>query len=208
MNRLISLLLSLVCWMPSVWATSDDTLSITPAAVAGTTITAADENARSTAITNAFNPHSHVNDAELDRSARVFNSIANSIDSGTAEVLTFDSERWDTDAIHSTVSNTGRLTCVTAGKYFIAGHVEWAASTAQGLRRIEILLNGATVLALQDCEQRPLNAAQSVGCSITTHYNLAVNDYVELRVTQRATATLNVAVSGNYSPEFEMVKLP
>lgn len=143
-----------------------------------------------------------------DVSARAYNSGAFALTSGTAAVITLDSERWDTDTIHSTSSNTSRLTATTAGKYHITGHVEFAATGASGQRRLEIYLNGATVIASQDCDDSPFDPSQTVRCSVTTHYNLAAADYVELRATQRAVSSLNINASGNYSPEFEMVKVP
>lgn len=146
-----------------------------------------------------------------DFSARARNSAAISLTSGTATVLTYDSERWDTDTIHSTSSNTGRLTATTAGKYQISGHIEFAAATnpsANGQRLLEVLLNGATVIAAQDCGFAGPDPSRAVPCSISTHYNLSAADYVELRVTQRVQTTLNINASGNYSPEFEMVKVP
>ena len=182
----------------SALATSDDTLSVTPSAVSATTITAADENSRNSSISTTFNAHSHVNDTEMDRSARVRNTAAISLTSGTATILTFDSERWDTDTIHSTASNTGRLTATTAGKYQITGHVAWQANANEGNRILDILLNGATIIASESCLEKPANASDTVRCTITTHYNLAATDYVELRATQRAVATLNINATGNY----------
>lgn len=187
--------------------TSDDSMTISPVPVSGQTITAADESARNAAIESAFEGHSHVSDAELDKSARVYNSGNLAVASGDATTLTFNTERWDTDTIHSTSSNTGRLTATTAGKYQITGMVEWAQSGDIGLRRLQIQLNGATIIATQDCENRPPGDT-TVACSITTHYNLSATDYVELIATQRAASSLNVLATSNYSPEFAMVKVP
>ena len=143
-----------------------------------------------------------------DVSARAFNTAAFALTSGTAAVITLDSERWDTDTIHSTSSNTSRLTATTAGKYQITGHAEFASNVNAGRRRLEILLNGATVIASEDCPFNTATPSDAVRCSITTHYNLSATDYVELRANQTASATLNVNASSNYSPEFEMVKVP
>ena len=144
-----------------------------------------------------------------DVSARAYNTAAFALTSGTAAVITLDSERWDTDTIHSTASNTSRLTATTAGKYFISGHVEFAASSVVGLRRIEVLLNGTTVIASQDCAVADeLSPTFTTRCSIGTHYNLSATDYVELRGRQTVASSLNINASGNYSPEFEMVKVP
>lgn len=276
--------------------TSNSTLSITPSATAGTTITASDENQRGNTTSTWANTHTHslsnttnwgdgtagskslcadaadstdrclrwddtndvwvvdqvaaasfntlltssgtsaltnnafvisaglgvLDDANMtvgatlpavfgDFSARVYNDAALAVTSGTSLVLTYNTERWDTDTLHSTVTNTGRLTATTAGKYQMTGHVEFAAPTlinADGQRLVEILLNGATVLAAQDCGFAGPDPSRAQPCSISAHYNLAATDYVELRVTQRVQTTLNINASGNYSPEFEMVKVP
>lgn len=289
----------MVLWLmlPAAWADTDvsnSTLSVTPTAVAGTTITAAHENSRNSTITTWANAHLHrlanttsfgdgaagnktfcadagdavdrclrfddtanvwtmdqlnpstfgtiiihsgtsaltnnaflisaglgiVDDAAMtvgatlpavfgDFSARVTNTAALPVASGTATILTFDSERWDTDTIHSTSSNTGRLTATTAGKYQITGHVEFSTG-GTGQRYIGIYLNGTTVIARQDCSFTGAAGfmTSAVPCSITTHYNLTAAQYVELRAFQTVGATLNINVSADYSPEFEMVKVP
>ena len=48
-------------------------------------------------------------------SARAYNDANISIANVTSTPLTFNSERWDTDTIHSTVTATGRLTAVKSG---------------------------------------------------------------------------------------------
>lgn len=302
MWRRVAATLGVLCLLaaPRGWAdteVSDSTLSISPSATAGTTITAADENDRNNDVSTWANTHDHdlgnaltfgdgtagnktlcadaadatdrcirwddtnnlwqvdqvaagtfntiivqtgtaafaaravligtgdagrIEAATMtlasslpttfgDLAARAFNSGAQAITSGTSAVITLDSERWDTDTIHSTSSNTSRLTATTAGRYQITGHIEWAAPTVggtNGQRLLEILLNGATVLAAQDCGFAGQNPTRASPCTCSTHYNLAATDYVELRVTQRVQTTLNVNASSNYSPEFEMVKVP
>ena len=296
MKRLLWVcLLSLSCphW---VGAVSDTTMSVSPTAVAGTTITAADENSRNSSISGTFNAHSHsdiasstantfnlgdgtagnkslcgnaadatdsclrwndtanrweidvptaasynqimvatgpttlTNNALLvsaggnivddliplagtqpatygDVSARAYNDAAISLTSGTATILTLNQERWDTDTIHSTASNTGRLTATTAGKYQMNGHAEFAATTSDGQRLLQIRLNGATIIASHTCEDDSTDS-RAISCSVSAHYNLSATDYVEMIATQRVSATMNVNSSGNYSPEFEMVKAP
>ena len=146
-----------------------------------------------------------------DFAARAYNDAAISLPSGIATLITLNQERWDTDTMHSTSSNTSRLTATTAGRYQITGHVELAAPTlnnANGQRLMEILLNGTTVIAAQDCGYAGQDPSRAAPCTISTHYNLSATNYVELRVTQRVQTNLNVNSSGNYSPEFEMVKVP
>ena len=60
--------------------------------------------------------------------------------------------------MHSTVSNTGRITATTAGKYLIGGHIEFAAN-ATGLRELYIRLNGTTI---------NVNAIAAAGATMTS----------------------------------------
>lgn len=136
--------------------------------------------------------------------ARAYNSGNISVAvSGTPQNLTFDSERFDTDTIHSTVTNTGRLTCNTAGKYVITASVAWA-SNSTGFRQIGIYLNNSTFLALQSADA---NATAIMYQSVTTVYDLSASDYVELRVLQTSGGPLNIVAGGNYSPEFSMHRI-
>jgi hypothetical protein len=86
--------------------------------------------------------------------------------------LTFDSERFDSDASHSTVSNTGRLTVPTNGDglYLIGGTVQFGAyNDTGGMLGIRIFLDGATVIASQTVVR---GANQIYSFSVSTLYEL------------------------------------
>ena len=135
-------------------------------------------------------------------SARVYNDAAISINNNTITALTFNSERWDTDSIHSTVTNTGRLTATKAGIYHIHGHVAFA-SNSSGSRQVSIRFGASTVLAVHKI---PASAGVNL-LSISTVYYLAENDYVELLVYQDSGGSLNVIADAALSPEFGMTYL-
>ena len=135
--------------------------------------------------------------------ARVYNSANVLIGHLGAQALPFDSERYDTDTIHSTVANTSRLTCKTAGKYLIVGGAGWEANLA-GDRFLYIVLNGVTALAYFSSPVRTDGGCQA---TVTTIYDLAVADFVELWVNQSSGGNLNVLAVGNWSPEFMMQKI-
>ena len=139
---------------------------------------------------------------EVTPSARVYNNANISINHNTATALTFNSERWDTDSIHSTVTNTGRLTATTAGIYHIHGHVAFA-SNSSGSRQVSIRFGASTVLAVHKI---PASAGVNL-LSISTVYYLAENDYVELLVYQDSGGSLNVIADAALSPEFGMTYL-
>lgn len=143
-----------------------------------------------------------VTDAHQMPSARVFNSATISVANNTETFLTFNSERWDTDTIHDTSSNTSRLTCKSAGKYFISGNVEWASSP--GIPLIRIKYNGSTIIA---AHQVALSTGDYRIQQIQTVWDMAVNDYVELTVIQNSGGALSINSSSKYSPEFMMVRV-
>lgn len=133
-------------------------------------------------------------------SCRVFNSANIShTTTATDQFLTFNSERFDTDTMHSTASLTGRIVFTTAGKYLVGGDIEFAAN-ATGQRGIGIRLNATTYIAAG-----PLVNAAAAGTTrltIVTYYQFAAADYVELAAYQSSGGVLNVVASGNYTPEF------
>jgi hypothetical protein len=135
--------------------------------------------------------------------ARVYNNATIEIANETETQLTFNSERYDYDAIHNPGSNPSRLTATTAGIYVINGTVMWE-NNADAIRFISIWLNGATYLC------RGFKAG-IVGWNteheITTIYELAATEYVELRVYQNSGGALDIYASGNISPEFMMHRI-
>ena len=144
--------------------------------------------------------NSQVNTLTL-AAARVRDASTQSISNDTFTPINLDTEDFDTDAIHDTVTNNTRLTAKTAGKYLITGIIEYAAN-ATGNRATAIRLNGITFIA----ETLVPNAGSGtlVFVGTTTIYDLAVNDYVELMAFQTSGGNLNSVVSGSITPQFSM----
>lgn len=145
-----------------------------------------------------------VYDAHRMPAARVYNNANISLTNSTNTALTFNTERFDTDTIHDLVTNTGRLTCKTAGVYHIIGQVEFAPN-ATGLRQLQIRVNGTTTIDGVILNQ--MGAGTQVIAKVDTLYQLAVNDYVELMAFQSSGGALNVTSVANTSPEFMMVRV-
>lgn len=135
--------------------------------------------------------------------ARVYNDANISVNNATATALTFNSERFDNGDLHSTSSNTGRLTAPITGLYLIVGHVAFAAN-ATGRRRAQIRRNGTQLIASNDGFP---TAGDNCFVTVSALYQLNATDYVELVVEQASGGALNVLVLANHSPEFEMVRL-
>jgi hypothetical protein len=147
-------------------------------------------------------------DASQAPAVRVFHNANQATTSGVLLALAFNSERFDqagggASTQHDTVTNNSRLTCLYAGIYTIWGNVVWASSVSNAAgATVQIRLNGATIIAnlgFVSNDQR--------NSTISTLYSLAVNDYVELCVTQNTGAGVNINSVANYSPEFAMVRV-
>src|SRR6266498_1205556 len=97
--------------------------------------------------------------------------------------LLFDVEIRDNDSAHSTVSNTSRITIVTAGWYEICGTVGWAGNaTGQRLSRWGVNGTGA--------DGTEIGANVTLATSVafpatTTSLFLNVGDYLEQRCRRR-----------------------
>jgi hypothetical protein len=137
--------------------------------------------------------------------ARVYNSAAISTATGTPKILTFDSERYDNGGLHSTSANTGRLTATITGLHQIGCHVEFA-SNITGSRYVGLKVNGATYVAFDE-RQAVTVAGRPTIVTVSTSYQLAAGDYVEVEVFQNSGGNLNVNASGNYTPEFWIVRV-
>ncbi len=131
---------------------------------------------------------------------RVYKSAAQSINSGAATAITFDTERYDTDTMHSTVSNTTRITFTTAGVYSVGASIEFAASAVGNTRVLAIKLNGTTFIAFEQEAPVP-GGLGSTNMTTETEYKFAAADYVEFIVQQDSGGPLNIDSAGNYTPE-------
>lgn len=124
--------------------------------------------------------------------ARAYDSGATqTIPNATSTAITFNSESADTDTMHSTTTNTSRLTCNTAGLYLIEGNVRYT-SGATGLRETEIYLNGLAgkIIAIMSMPVGATPAIITLKASVI--YQLAVNDYVEVFAYQSSGGNLTV----------------
>ncbi len=132
---------------------------------------------------------------------RVYNSGNVSIPDSAETAVTWDSEDFDTDDMHSVSSNTSRLTAPIAGKYIIMATIGWAAN-ATGLRNVIIKYNGTTHIA--DVDDNPPGAV-AFRQFIVAPYHLAAADYVECMAWQSSGGALNVERSANRFSWFSMV---
>lgn len=156
--------------------------------VTGTTIASTWGNAVKAATDYLANPPS----------CRVTKASAQTLATGTNTAITFDTERYDTDSMHSTSSNTSRITFTTAGLYIVGGSVEFASSGTGSYRQLGVRLNGATFIAW--ALQAPASLVNKL--TVATTYKFAAGDYIELLAEHNHGANLDISKVGNYSPEF------
>lgn len=150
------------------------------------------------------------NNLLIPKGCRVYNSTTQSISNATLSALAFDSERWDTDAFHSTSSNTSRITIPSglAGKYLVGAAIEWP-SNATGVRTIYLRKNGNTYHA--ELRFNASTNSNTTGLALCSLIDLAATDYVEAIVYQDSGSSLNVSASGSsttqYTFEFWAIRL-
>lgn len=156
-------------------------------------------------IATAANLNTHVRDniawiATDSPSCRVYNNANISIGNATETSVTCNSERFDNAAMHSTSSNTSRITIPTGGggKYVFGCGSAWALSSAGNYRQSLLRLNATTYMGILTLAP---SASHGSPGSFTTVYSVAATDYAEMRVNQDSGGNLNLTVNADYSPE-------
>jgi hypothetical protein len=147
-----------------------------------------------------------VYDAHRMPTARVYASASFAVANNALTAVPFDSERYDTDTIHDTVTNNTRLTCKTAGVYSVGSSV-WFVSTTVGYRDVQLVVNGATVIG-RDVRPTSSGTEPAVITVAGVQWQFAVNDYVEVKVQHTSGSSLSVfGPAGSIGPEFWMTRV-
>ena len=120
----------------------------------------------------------------------LYKSGAQSINNNTATAITFDTENFDSDGYHSTVTDTSRITIPSGkgGKYLFTFTISWA-SNATGARII-YAFNGTNDNELFSVE--PVSAAFNTRHSGSYILDISAGSYLELRAYQSSGGALNV----------------
>lgn len=130
----------------------------------------------------------------LNSMAKATGSTDLTISNTTWTVVTWDTESFDTDGLHSTSSNTSRLTIALAGKYLTACTYAYEASTV-GSRWISIEKNSngtqgaGTILCIVDVQAVTDSTFGTLGVAFTID-NLAANDVLEVFTWQDSGGNL------------------
>lgn len=125
-------------------------------------------------------------------------SAAQSISNATDTAITFNTEDYDTDGYHSTVSNTDRIT-IPAGKtgYFLVSSRVAFAGNGTGVRSVTVRKNGTTGVIGADMNNQSASAS-AVLINDRVIYAVA-GDYFHLNAYQTSGGALNTDNSGGYT---------
>lgn len=134
---------------------------------------------------------------------RAFHSTTQSIASNSNTVLSFNSERFDTDSMHDTITFNSRITIKTAGVYVVTAMGAFAAAADYTAIGIHLRVNGSVFIGVQFIGT-VADATFAYPIQVTSTWKFAVNDYVEALMIQKnsAAAARNTVAASSYVPEF------
>jgi hypothetical protein len=144
-------------------------------------------------VVTAANMNTHLRDnmafVGSPPTVAVYNSASVLVSNSAFLVMLANTELWDTDSMHSTVSNTARLTATTAGRYQLNVTMRFGVN-ATGARVVAYRVNGGADVQLA--------ATSNAGGSIDTVLSgsdmvvLAAADYIETSSWQTSGGNLDV----------------
>lgn len=139
-------------------------------------------------------------DAHFRPTARVSHSANQTAGNGSYTTLLFDTEaspNFDSFAMHSTSSNTSRITVPQSGIYLIGATVAFAPS-ATGNRLLQAIVNGTTVVSRVGSSST-LSASAQTYLELTAPVSLVAGNFVELQA-DAGTAGIDCLSIAGVSP--------
>lgn len=131
--------------------------------------------------------------------SRATHSGNQSIANTTPTAHPFDQDVYVCDGMHSAVTNNTRMTCTTPGKYRLNATILFAPN-ATGFRQVSFRVNGTTYIAA--ATQPGINAGDGNYVNVSSDYQLAAGDYVEVMVYQSSGGALNSVKNSAMAPSF------
>ena len=132
--------------------------------------------------------------------ALLYNNAAQSVPNNTLTLITHNSETYDTDGMHDTVTNNSRLYARTAGYYAISAALSFVTN-GTGTRGLQIRLNAAGSSSggtlIYDLTFPAVSGAQSTVVLPQFTYPMALDDYIELFGNQSSGGALNTSSGAN-----------
>lgn len=118
-----------------------------------------------------------------------YNATPQNVLNVTNTALALTTERYDIGSMHSTSTNTSRITAVDSGKYLLIGSVAWDNNSTNG-RWVFFRADGATTLAGGNFR----SAYGTSDMQTITIQQLGAGSYVELLAYQDSAATRTILV--------------
>lgn len=131
----------------------------------------------------------------------IFRSTNQSFNDDDADVVTFNSERWDTDGMFTVGTFPTRIKFNTAGVYTVTFNCVWNKDET-GDRQVWIRKNGTDNLVSDS--KHAGDADLFVGHSVICQEEFEVNDYVEAVAKQDSGTSLNL-LAARESPNLAAV---
>jgi hypothetical protein len=135
----------------------------------------------------------------------VYDSVDQSIGNAGWELMTWDSEEYDNNDMHSTSSTTARLSCKSDGLYLVEFKIAFASNTT-GVRRVMLRKNsagsdsgGSTLGTWNEDALTGQQTTVSGGRGVVLNTGGSPNDYIECFVWQDSGAALNVVAGASTS---------
>ncbi len=127
----------------------------------------------------------------IDPPAVSLSGAATSATNGTIVTLTCNTENFDNDAMHSTVTNPTRITAQTAGRYDVTAVVRYDFTAGGGGRLLQFFVNGTTQYNVAQVGSTTVASRDTI---ISGGRKIVLNagDYVELRARQDSGGTINI----------------
>ena len=129
--------------------------------------------------------------------ASVSNSVGQAVSDSTETTLTFNTEQWDTNGIHSTVTNTERMTVPSgkSGKWRVSG--VFRGSTSGAIWEYYLFVNGSYYINGFPQWSHLQGGRGSIVATPDIELDLIAGDYIYVRayVTQSSSSEF----SGQYS---------
>ena len=146
-----------------------------------------------------------VTDKEGPPACRVYHDAAQSCANASWVTLSFNSENFDTDTMHDTVTNNSRITATTAGRYLLACNIKMVMPGNSEIEAVKLVLNGSSEIAFQGYTHLATNWDNcKLLCS--TVYDLSATDYVQVQILNYYGSAINT-VAGETGNWFLAVRL-
>ena len=133
----------------------------------------------------------------------LYKSAAQSIANDSSTTITWDSENYDTDSLHSTVTNTSRITIPSGkgGKWLFTGCMAFASNGTK-VRRTNLVVNGTTSYLPIAQQATVATDGDSTHGTFAWPLNLVAGDYVEMQAYQNSGGSLDFKTASVFTATY------